>query len=334
MRFSLLASVALLACSANQPPPAAEAPALAIRASAPAEAPRAPDTEPDPATPDATADAPGAAAAGAPGATADAPSAEPTPAADAGPRFREPVVDVGETRAVVLLYHGFDRGKDPLSVASRHFREQMVWLRENQVEAVWPSQLVRFLRGELRLPRRVAVITIDDGMASVYSKAWPILRELGVPFSLGITTALVEERHREAMRWPQIEEMLASGLVEIASHGHRHRGLANVSRRLLDEELERSRELLEQRLGVTPRVYYYPLGSLNSRVRDHVLSAGYEAAFTATGAPIAFGSAHLGAIPRTSVFYGDTLGQFGWLFRGFVERVKPSVAAASSSDAR
>ncbi len=327
MRLSLLASVALLACSANHPPPAAEAPALAIRASAPAEVRQAPDAEPHPAAPEASAEA----LSDAPGA-AEASGSEPA-AAGSGPRFREPVVDVSETRAVVLLYHGFDRGKDPLSVASRHFREQMLWLRENQVEAVWPSQLVRFLRGELLLPRRVAVITIDDGMASVYSKAWPILRELEVPFSLGITTALVEERHREAMRWPQIEEMLASGLVEIASHGHRHRGLANVSRRLLDEELERSRALLEERLGVRPSVYYYPLGSLNSRVRDHVLSAGYEAAFTATGAPIAFGSAHLGAIPRTSVFYGDTIGQFGWLFSGFVARVKPRVAAAPSSDA-
>ncbi|MEZ4374623.1 MAG: polysaccharide deacetylase family protein [Polyangiaceae bacterium] len=235
--------------------------------------------------------------------------------------FSHPVVDAHRTRAVVLLYHGFDRGSDPLSVSSYAFRQQMEWLKENRVEVVHLSQLVLFLRGKLLLPERVAVISMDDGMSSVYHRAWPILKRLKLPFSLGITTGLVEDRQRFTMSWDEVREMYDSGLVEIASHGHRHRGLANLPKKLIDEELTRSRELLEQRVGVSPSVYFYPLGSMDRRARDLVTEAGYDAAFTATGAPIALGTSHLAEVPRTSVFYSDSMGRFSYFFRGFLKTI-------------
>ncbi len=232
--------------------------------------------------------------------------------------FKHPVVEAHRTRAVVLLYHGFDRGSDPLSVSSFNFKRQMQWLKDNRVEVVHLSHLVLFLNGKLLLPERVAVISMDDGMSSVYRRAWPILKQLDLPFSLGITTGLVEDKKRFTMSWEQVREMHDSGLVEIASHGHRHRALANLPQALVDEELTRSRRLLEQRLGVTPSVYFYPLGSMDRRARDLVAQAGYDAAFTATGAPIALGSAHLGEVPRTSVFYSDSIARFSYFFRGFL----------------
>ncbi|MEZ4232661.1 MAG: polysaccharide deacetylase family protein [Polyangiaceae bacterium] len=235
--------------------------------------------------------------------------------------FTHPVVDAHRTRAVVLLYHGFDRGSDPLSVSSSNFKQQMQWLKDNRVEVVHLSQLVSFLRGELLLPERVAVVSMDDGMSSVYHRAWPILKQLELPFSLGITTGLVEDQKRFTMSWDQVRELYDSGLVEIASHGHRHRGLANLPRRLVDEELRTSRSLLEQRVGVSPNVYFYPLGSMDRRARELVGEAGYDAAFTATGAPIALGTSHLGEVPRTSVFYSDSMARFSYFFRGFLRTI-------------
>lgn len=242
-------------------------------------------------------------------------------AASPSPEFAHPVVEAHRTRAVVLLYHGFDRGSDPLSVSSIAFKQQMEWLKENRVEVVHLSQLVLFLRGKLLLPERVAVISMDDGMSSVYHRAWPILKRLKLPFSLGITTGLVEDKKRFTMSWEEVREMHDSGLVEVASHGHRHRGLKNLPRKLVDEELTRSRELLEQRLGVSPSVYFYPLGSMDRRARDLVTEAGYDAAFTATGAPIALGTSHLAEVPRTSVFYSDSMGRFSYFFRGFLKTI-------------
>lgn len=252
------------------------------------------------------------------------PSASPAPAAAAeipAATFTHEVVEAHRTRAVVLLYHGFDRGSDPLSVSSHNFRQQMQWLKDNRVEVVHLSQLVLFLRGELLLPERVAVVSMDDGMSSVYHRAWPILKQLRIPFSLGITTGLVEDKKRYTMSWDDVREMHDSGLAEIASHGHRHRGLANLPKPLVDEELHRSRELLEERVGVSPKVYFYPLGSMDRRARELVSKAGYDAAFTASGAPIALGTSHLGEVPRTSVFYSDSIARFGYFFRGFLNTI-------------
>jgi peptidoglycan/xylan/chitin deacetylase (PgdA/CDA1 family) len=45
-------------------------------------------------------------------------------------------------------------------------------------------------RGEL--PLRAAAITFDDGYASVYTHAWPLLRELGMPATVYLVTSAVD----------------------------------------------------------------------------------------------------------------------------------------------
>ena len=76
---------------------------------------------------------------------------EPTPAE---PTFLQPLVDPARTRAVVLLYHAFDVGPDPLSVSSTNLERQICWLLDSGVEIIGLGQLVDFLEGRCRLPRR------------------------------------------------------------------------------------------------------------------------------------------------------------------------------------
>lgn len=228
--------------------------------------------------------------------------------------YREPVVLPEETRAVVLLYHAFDKGPQPLSLSSRRFAAQLDWLRENHVEIVPLSHLVEYLRGERRLPRRVAVITLDDGMLSVYAKAWPVMRERQVPFTLGIPSGLVGAKRGRIMSWAAVREMVSSGLCEIASHGHHHRRLVGLSGKQARRELMHSREVIEQRTGTRPSAYFYPLGALDDKAAQRVEKAGYAAAFTASGAPISLGSSSHLKVPRTTIFHDDGVGRFGWFF--------------------
>ena len=216
---------------------------------------------------------------------------------------------------MVLLYHGFDRGPDPLSVSSRRLDEQLAWLEDNQVEVVSTTELIEFLEGKRWLPARVAVITIDDGLLSTYERAWPILKRHGVRFTLGLSTRLLDEpKAGLSMTWHQVREMVDSGLCELASHGHGHRRLVGLSEKLAHEELEVSRSTIERETGRTPVAYFYPLGANDHQARRRVAAAGYRAGFTASGAPIAVNSAPRMGIPRTGIFHADGLGQFAWYF--------------------
>jgi peptidoglycan/xylan/chitin deacetylase (PgdA/CDA1 family) len=244
-------------------------------------------------------------------------------AAPAQRSMQQALVEAEETRANVLLYHAFDRGRDPLSVSSQRFERQLIWLIENDVEIVALSELVEFLEGRRLLPKRVAVITIDDGVKSVHQKAWPILKRHGIRFTLGLPTYYMQTPENAPMlSWDEVREMLDSGLCEIASHGHRHRALPVLSKRLAAEELELSAEIITEQVGARPFAYFYPLGALDAASMKSVLRAGYRAAFSAIGGPIAIGSSPLMRIPRTSIFHDDDLGMLAYYFsERFFERL-------------
>jgi hypothetical protein len=178
-----------------------------------------------------------------PGSRSIVPAAEPPPAPHSFLVSRE------RTRVVVLLYHAFDVGPDPLGLPASRFVHHLDALTSLGVEFVPLSALIDFLEGKRELGERAAVITIDDGHRSVYKKAWPILRERRLPFTLGLPTAFIDQPGQVTLSWEQIREMLASGLCELASHGHRHRRLGPLDARRTREELELSREIIERETG-------------------------------------------------------------------------------------
>jgi peptidoglycan/xylan/chitin deacetylase (PgdA/CDA1 family) len=240
-----------------------------------------------------------------------------------GARYREPLVPRATTRAMVLLYHSFNRGDTELSVRERDFEAELDWLDRHHVEIVRLSELVEFLEGSRSLPARVAVITIDDAYQSVYQIAWPVLHRHGTRFTLGIPTAMLEHPgHAPVMTWSEVREMTDSGLCEVASHGHMHRSLSTLSGRPLEDELTLSRDLIAEHTGTPPIAFFYPLGAYSPVAVKAVKRAGYRAAFRASGAPIAVGSGSRYWLPRMTIGHDDSEYTVARYFsEGFLGRV-------------
>lgn len=199
------------------------------------------------------------------------------------------------------MYHSFGWSKRDRFVSPRALEEQLCWLESNEVEVIRASTLVDFLDGELELPRRVAVLTIDDGEKNGFTVAYPILKRHRMPFTLVLPTDTVEHHQLHGgLEWWQVREMLASGLAEVASHSHTHRNLKYLSDPLLRQELELPRRLIEERTGVRPSLFFYPFGAHDERVRRAVVEAGYRAAFVAFGSPIGHRTDRL-RLPRYDV---------------------------------
>ena len=56
----------------------------------------------------------------------------------------------------------------------------------------------------------------------------------------------------------KVAECAESGLVTVGSHTHTHANLAEVPEEVAEEEMRRSKELIEDRLGVPCRHFAYP----------------------------------------------------------------------------
>lgn len=78
-----------------------------------------------------------------------------------------------------------------MAISTHTFRRQMEFIRQRYA-VLTLDQAVAVLRGQASTDRPAVVITFDDGYRNTYEQAWPVLRELGLPATVFITTGLIQ----------------------------------------------------------------------------------------------------------------------------------------------
>lgn len=130
-----------------------------------------------------------------------------------------------QNQVVVLMYHDVSNADKPFSISPQLFREHMKFLHDNDLQPISLSEFLRFVDTGVLTTDNAVLITFDDGYESFYKEAYPILKENRFPSVNFVIAGRLRdsmERKRENMITPltteQVNEMLASGLVEIGSH--------------------------------------------------------------------------------------------------------------------
>jgi peptidoglycan/xylan/chitin deacetylase (PgdA/CDA1 family) len=129
------------------------------------------------------------------------------------------------------------------SATSRRLRQLAGSVLERQVltSTKWKGDLIAFLAEKIPFEQAKAVL---EHAAADAAFEWDSLQPLG-------------------RLYPSREDVRAARLAghEIGSHGHEHLMRANISVRLFEEDLARSRDVLADILGDAPRSYSYPFSS-------------------------------------------------------------------------
>lgn len=116
-------------------------------------------------------------------------------------------------------------------------------------------------------------ITFDDGHVSNYEHALPLLQAYGCAATFFVTAGYIQTGP-EFMTWEQLRELRALG-HQVHSHGWSHLSLTRCSERQLEDELRRSREALEDRLGSRVDAISAPHGRWNRRALTAAARIGY-----------------------------------------------------------
>jgi len=119
-----------------------------------------------------------------------------------------------------------------------------------------------------------SLLTFDDGCASHYEHAIPILQKYGRGAIFFVTAGWTDVRPKY-MTSQQLREIVSMG-HEVQSHGWSHKYLTHCSGPELATELERSKKSLEDRLGMAVEAISAPGGAWNSRVSEACARAGYK----------------------------------------------------------
>ncbi len=189
----------------------------------------------------------------------------------------------------VLMYHQIaDRPEaaDRLAVGPDAFAGQLERLAAGGFSTLTAAALAAALDGGPALPARPVVLTFDDGFADFHSRALPLLLRYGFTATVFVTTGWIADADTDARRpaagrpglmlsWSQIAEAASAG-VEIGAHSHTHPELDQLTEDRLRFELQHSKALLEDRLGLPVPGLAYPFGYSNAQVRRAARDAGHQ----------------------------------------------------------
>jgi len=121
-------------------------------------------------------------------------------------------------------------------------------------------------------------ITFDDGHISQYTHGVPVLEQHGVK-AIFFVTAGWTGRRPNYMQWDQLRELVSLG-HEVQSHGWSHAMLTRCAPEKLIEELRRSRQSIEEKMGVHVGAISMPGGRWNKDVLSQCEEAGYTRIYT------------------------------------------------------
>lgn len=189
----------------------------------------------------------------------------------------------GEFLIPVLLYHFVGRetlerdgrSVSRFNVTAADFEAQLMLLKQLGYHPVTVGEIAAAMEGKATLPERPIVLTFDDGWREQYDVAFPILQRYRMRATFFVSTSFVG--YPRFMTWEELAEMRDAGM-EIASHGRKHVNLADADDQEAWREVARSREVLEEKLGVSAISFAYPFGGYRKGLPAMLDRAGYQIA--------------------------------------------------------
>lgn len=141
---------------------------------------------------------------------------------------------------------------------------------------------------------RFVCLTFDDGYRDNYTTALPILKRLGIPFAIYISTNFID--NKQPMWWYpdqqlglSLEELRAldrEPLCTIGAHTLSHPRLDTLTVIEQQKEIVESKVILEQWFGHPIQHFSYPHGAYNDDTLSIVKSAGFRSALCAWGGTV------------------------------------------------
>ncbi len=190
---------------------------------------------------------------------------------------------------LILTYHSLDDSGSVISLPADMFAKHMRFLKGNGYRAISLQRLCQSWEKQEALPSRTVVLTFDDGYANLKEAALPVLQECGFEATIFLVAGHVGGYnnwpsqpafvpHLPLLSWGDLRELSRHGF-EIGGHTLTHPVLAGISKDALAREIERSKEIIEQKIGSPVQTFSYPYGIVDRASYQHVSSI-YRAACT------------------------------------------------------
>jgi len=238
------------------------------------------------------------------------------------------------SRFAALMYHRIhsaetpadDPRERPWAVTLDGFERHMNRLAASGQVGVSMAQAHAELAAGRTVPRTWVVLTFDDGNYSDHRHALPVLARHGFHATFFVCGYRIDAR--DGLSRAALKEMHHAGM-HIGSHAMTHRFLTTLSARDEEDELARSRQLLEDIVSAPVDHFAPPGGRWSNRTAETLRRLSYRAVSTSK-----FGyndsSKAAFAYRRIPIVATTSLQRFDTIVAGSPWRLLPSYARAGT----
>jgi hypothetical protein len=189
-------------------------------------------------------------------------------------------------KIIILMYHSLYETENeltaissddrPYAISVSSFRRHLECIVRQGIPIISPSLL------EQKTPENGIqpgiLLTFDDGHASNYHYAYPLLREYGIKAIFFVTSDFINSRPGFLTR-DMVRELAREGMV-IGSHGKTHRFFEDLSPAELEFELHDSQEKIEQLINRPVTMLSFPGGRFHHSQLKIARAIGYQWLFS------------------------------------------------------
>jgi len=206
------------------------------------------------------------------------------------PPAETPGVPDDGVRVSVIGYHDFSESapETAMRIHTSKFRKQMEVIRQLGITVITMEDFTAWKKGAKQLPEKSILLTFDDGWKSVYTDAYPVLKEFGYPFTIFLYKDYVDGGGK-ALTIQMIQEMMAHG-ASIGSHSVSHPYPVTVKSyrkkgpvaydAYLRKEMGESKIFLESKFSTKVGSYAYPGGFFTEEMETLGKEFSYDFMFT------------------------------------------------------
>lgn len=210
------------------------------------------------------------------------------------------------TELPIIMYHSVLKSPSRAGtyiVSPQTVECDLKYLKEHGYTSMFASELAQAVLTGGELPQKPVIITLDDGYLNNLTYVLPLLEKYDMKAVVSVV-GIYSETFSESpdpnpayahLCWNDIEELTASGRVEIGNHTydmHKKTARKGTKKQLGESEAEyyetlitdvgRTQSLLEEFCGIVPTTFAYPYGYISRESVPILQEMGFTALLTCT----------------------------------------------------
>ncbi len=172
--------------------------------------------------------------------------------------------------AHLFVLHRIDDSRHPYTnTSSKELIKYFKYMKSHGYKAVKLSTLIK-MQKEGKNIDKIVVFTVDDSYKSFYKNGLPLFKKYNIPFTLFVYTKATTQKWGDFMNWEQVKDCAKYGELGVHSWAHPH--LAKLSDKEIIEDTKKAVNAFKKYIGYVPKMYAYPYGEYDERVKKIINS--------------------------------------------------------------